>query len=99
MIYLITLPIIIYVALQVTILNNRIQVWKKTYELDYPRYYKDVSITRWFFSKVLNCTICFSGWSTIIILLITGHNILLIPILTFITMMTAKEIEHYLLWK
>ena len=99
MIYLITLPIIIYITLQVTILNNRIQLWKKNNELDYPRFYEDVSIARWFFSKVFNCTFCLSGHLTWITLLLTGHNLLLIPILTFLTMMTAKQIEHYILWK
>lgn len=98
MIYLITLPIIIYVALQVTILNNKIQIWKRNNELDYPRFYEDVPMWRWFITKVLNCTMCLSGHLTWITLLLTGHNIFLIPILTIITMMIAKQVEQKILW-
>jgi hypothetical protein len=96
MIYLITLPLIIYLTLSITFLNTKIQLWKKNNNLDYPRYFEDVSITRYFFSKVLNCSFCLSGHLTWITLLLTGHNIFLIPILTIITMITTESIEKYI---
>ena len=96
MIYLITLPINIFINLLVRLLNNKIQIWKKNNNLDYPRYFQDVSILRYFFSKVLNCSLCLSGHLTWITLLLSGYNLFLIPILTIITMMTTESIENYI---
>ena len=96
MIYLVTFPIIIYFTISITFLNTKIQRIKEKYQLDYPRYYQDVSILRWFFSKVLNCTFCLSGHMTWITLLISGYSLFYIVPLTLITMNIATGIEDYI---
>lgn len=97
MIYILTLPIIIYITLQITILNKRIQLWKASKELHYPR--KDKGLLFFVISKVLNCSFCLSGHLTWISLLMFGYNLILIPILTLTTMHITRAIERKLLWK
>ena len=96
MIYLATLPLIIYFTLSITLFNTKIQVWKQKNEVDYPRYFEDVSILRYFFSKVLNCSFCLSGHFTWITLLIAGYSIICIIPLTIISMYITESIETYI---
>lgn len=97
MIYIFTLPLIIFFTLSITLFNTKIQEWKKTYGLDYPRYFEDVSILRYFLSKVLNCSFCLSGHFTWITLLIAGYSIISIVILTIISMRITELIETYII--
>jgi hypothetical protein len=97
MIYLVTLPIIIYLTLSITLFNTKIQVWKKNNNLDYPRYFEDVSLLRFFFSKVLNCSFCLSGHISWITLLIAGYSIICIIPLTIISMYITEAIENYII--
>lgn len=96
MIYIFTLPLIIYLTLSITLFNTKIQEWKKNNNLDYPRYFEDVSILRFFLSKVLNCSFCLSGHFTWITLLIAGYSLICILPLTIITMITTESIEKYI---
>lgn len=97
MIYIITLPLIILFTLSITLFNTKIQVWKKNNNLDYPRYFEDVSILRFFLSKVLNCSFCLSGHFTWITLLIAGYSIISIVILTISSMYITEAIENYII--
>lgn len=97
MIYIFTLPLIIFFTLSITLFNTKIQEWKKNNNLDYPRYFEDVSILRYLLSKILNCSFCLSGHFTWITLLIAGYSIICIVPLTIISMRITELIETYII--
>jgi hypothetical protein len=95
-IYLITLPIILYITYSITFANKWIQAKKEKHNL----HLINKKGFRYLLSKVLNCSFCLAGHLSYLIFLFTftinPFNIFLLIVLTYCNMNIAKTLEENL---